>query len=211
MRASSFLVLGLCAGAALLFQGCIPSEPAPKNQNGNGATTPVLELPLFPDTPDEAAGETIDGPPALVEEAPLEPGKSRVKMDLQPGINAGVRVSHIDNDGFLVEGQLGAGSPSKLTATIMPQADGGWLLDGAFTFATGGYSVGEPFTSFLDDRVLGSDNPAHIQQTNIFVITIPVSTPPADAIVTKAIETRPISLFIDAPKNVEFSVILISG
>ena len=73
--------------------------------------------------------------------------------------------------------------PYDLAGTITKDSeqDPTWKMDATLTFPTGGYTVGEP-------RIISTRSMP--EQINI---TIPVSSPPPDAMVTQALTTVPVS------------------
>lgn len=183
----------------VLVTGCIPSEP----------TEPASDQPSV-----EGLQLPVEDPVVEVpqqEAPPPPPGVGRVRTDLQARVNAGAQVRSREAGGFEVKGALGTVSGSKLEGTILPQEDGGWLFDATFTFMTGGYSVGEPFASFLGTKVFGGPQAVDGPSSNVMIISIPVTTPSPDAVVTKAITTEPIRMELDAPEDTDFSVVFISG
>jgi len=86
--------------------------------------------------------------------------------------------------------------PFNLDGTIIKdsETDTTWMLDATLTFPTGGYAVGEP-------RVMSTRSMP--EQVNI---TIPVTSPPAGAMVTQALVTVPIQTEITGMNGAQFRV-----
>lgn len=86
--------------------------------------------------------------------------------------------------------------PFSLDGTIIKdsESDTTWMLDATLTFPTGGYTVGEP--RIISTRSLP-------EQVNI---TIPVTSPPADAMVTQALVTVPVQKEIAGTNGAQFRV-----
>ena len=189
----------LAGALCVCFAGCIPSEPS--EPQPDPLPSEEFQWPIE---------EPVATPPREVEETP-PPGVGRMRMDMQTGVNAGVQVAPREGGGYRVEGLLGTASGSKLEGTILPKEGGGWVLEGEFTFMTGGYAVGEPFASFLGSKLFGGPQVVEGPTSTTMIISIPVTTPSKDAVVTKAISTEPIRMELDAPEDTTFSVVFISG
>jgi hypothetical protein len=78
--------------------------------------------------------------------------------------------------------------PYQLTGTVVHKA-GQWRLEAEMTFPTGGYRLGEPEAAMLKSM------PPQL------VITLPVSPPPEDAMVTQALDTQSVEAGYRGPED----------
>jgi len=189
--------------ACLMFAvtGCIPSKP-PADQAEPAAEVPEPQVSVTPAEIGGAAGTSAKSP-----ETPAASGDSKLVLDMEngPEANTGVQVVPMeDGKGYSLRGSLG------LTGTITqprPEVDE-WTLSAEFAFPSTGFMVGEPYSTFVDNFMVGGNKLSVERSTRMALITIPVRLPARSAEVKKEITKIPVTLKINAGKDVQFAVLL---
>ena len=98
-----------------------------------------------------------------------------------------------------VEGQLKhtVSGPYGLKGMLTKSSGEPWVFDASLTFPTGGYSVGEP------EVLVKKSLPEQVD------ISIPVTPPAKDAIVTQALVTKSVRTTLNVSDGAQFSVYVV--
>lgn len=185
----------------LAVTGCIPSKP-PADQAEPAAAVPEPQVSVTPAAIEGAAGNSANSP-----ETPASSGDSKLVLDMESGpeANTGVQVSPMeDGKGYTLRGSLG------LTGTItrpQPEVDE-WVLSAEFAFPSTGFTVGDPYSTFVDNFMVGGSELSVEHSTKLALITIPVKLPARSAEIKKEVTKVPVTLKVNAAKDVQFAVLL---
>lgn len=174
-----------------------------------------LGVSCIPSTPPETPPANATAPTATTPQSSPAPPEGQSGLTVNVGgagiPNAGIRVVKQDNGNFTVEGQFGPGGAAKLIGEIRPEPEGKWKLDAKLHVPTGGYTVGEPYAVPMSTMVIGDGNPQIQEGGNTVIISLPVSAPEPDAMLTQAVEEKPVALVFDAPKDPQFTLLFVSS
>lgn len=174
----------------------------------------------FPGTLGAAAVLLVLSHSGCVPSAPVSPPASTVpvapangtngqgfSLDGVEAANAGVRVYRkAGTSEYQVEGSYGLKGSITRTAPESPE----WVFSGSFNFATSGFTVGEPWIGALGAEVSNVED-ALLDFQGTIIINIPVTLPPADAVLEEQPREVPVHLTVRSANPYTFVVILATG
>ena len=192
-----------------LVCGCIPSEPQNTPDQAGAITTLPNEQPGAIIIQQSATTAQHLGAVGGAASVPAGPQSTmRVDMDKKVAINVGVQVAPMkDGLGYTIRGSFGLAG----TITKAAPEDPEWTLAAEFAFETGGYIVGAPYVTAVQDMVIGLQSATLREGSGEVLVNIPITMPPKDATLAKGIHKVPVSAKVRAGKDARFTILLLPG